>query len=813
MKQWDLKRVCKVLWEGKILIIVFAILGAVIGYNYNTKYTKPVYQSSSSIILSVTDNSTKAKKKKVQTSITNEIEEDTISQSDVSLSSKMMNTYAKIIKSKSVVNRVIKDLKLNITYNDLVKNITVVPEDNTTLIRIQVKSEDPEEAAKIVKALDKVFLKRIKQLYNIKDAKILDEAEIEDVPTNIFPKKYTLISAMIGLAIAIFILILREYFDDRLKTESDVKQRTKLDVLALIGKFKDKTKLISLEEKNVQNEAFRTLLANIRYANKKSVLVVSNEPGEGKSIVSANLALICASSGKKTLLIDSDMRKGTQDELFHLNNSIGLSNIILVGDNSKDYDAYINKDVVNNLDVLTKGPGTLNYSRLLFHDEVIKNLIEYAESKYDFIIFDGTPVKLVADNTALYKCIDSTIIVVKYNNTKAQDVNSIRDTIRNNNGNLLGVVINNIPPKASSNKKYYKYDGYYGYSSKKKDSKTNKIIKTLIKIFLVVMIIVGILLGSLFIYLNHELSKIKTELIDTGKIGISDRVREELADYRSIAILGIDSREDDYSLGNRSDCIIVACINEKTHDIKLFSVYRDTYLLLEEKGKEKLDKVTHAYSFGGAQNALKALNTNLDLNISEYVTVNFDAAISAVDALGGVYVNIEKNELKYLNGYIDSTSNSSGVSSSHINKEGYQKLDGVQAVAYSRIRYTAGGDYKRAERMRTVLEAILNKAQKQNIKTLNKVANEILPKVKTNISKKEIISLIPKIGTYDVDESLGWPYNVRGITLDRWYGVPVTLEKNVQNLHEEVFGQEDYEVSDTVKSISEKIVKKTKYDE
>lgn len=315
----------------------------------------------------------------------------------------------------------------------------------------------------------------------------------------------------------------------------------------------------------------------------------------------------------------------------------------------------------------------------------------------------------------------------------------------------------------------------------------------------------------LHILLQISFGKINTEDIDESAIGISEEASKELSGYRNIALLGIDSRADDYGLGNRSDCIIIASINQKTKDVKLVSVYRDSYLSVEEKGSEKLDKITHAYSYGGAQNTLKALNTNLDLNISEFVTVNFDAVIVAINAMGGVSINIEQSELQYINDYIDATSQSSGVSSKHVNKAGTQVLDGVQAVAYSRIRYTAGGDYKRAERMRNVIEAMLKKAKSLSIGELNKLADKILPRISTNISSGEILGLIPTLASFDITESSGWPYEVKGITLDRWYGVPVTLEENVQKLHKEVFGQDDYVSSDSVKNISKKIISKTGY--
>ena len=257
--------------------------------------------------------------------------------------------------------------------------------------------------------------------------------------------------------------------------------------------------------------------------------------------------------------------------------------------------------------------------------------------------------------------------------------------------------------------------------------------------------------------------------------------------------------------------MIIASINQETNAVKLISVYRDTYVYVTENGTKRLDKITHAYSYGGAQNTLKSLNEALDLNITEFVTVNFDAVIAAVDSLGGVYIDIDESEIKYVNDYIDATSESSGVKSSHITHSGRQKLDGVQAVSYTRVRYTTGGDYKRTERMRTVVEAMLSKAKTLNVGQLNSFADTILPKIRTNISTSEIWGLIPKLASFKVTESIGWPYDTKGITLDRWYGVPVTLQSNVERLHKEAFEQEDYEASDTVKEMSAAIVKKTGY--
>lgn len=363
----------------------------------------------------------------------------------------------------------------------------------------------------------------------------------------------------------------------------------------------------------------------------------------------------------------------------------------------------------------------------------------------------------------------------------------------------------------------YKYGAYERNKERKEENnmrKKKKMNKGL-KIFLIILLVLVIIIVGLgvagYTFVNGKIGKMQKENIDTTAVGINEDTKKELKGYRNIALLGIDSRADDYGLGNRSDCIIIASINQETNAVKLISVYRDTYVYVTEKGTKRLDKITHAYSYGGAQNTLKSLNEALDLNITEFVTVNFDAVIAAVDSLGGVYIDLDSSEIKYINDYIDATSQSSGIKSSHITSTGRQKLDGVQAVAYSRIRYTAGGDYKRTERMRTVVEAMLSKAKTLGVGQLNSFADTILPRIRTNISTAEIWGLVPKLASFKVTESLGWPYETKGITLDRWYGVPVTLQSNVERLHKEAFGQDDYEASDAVKEMNAAIIKKTGY--
>ena len=342
----------------------------------------------------------------------------------------------------------------------------------------------------------------------------------------------------------------------------------------------------------------------------------------------------------------------------------------------------------------------------------------------------------------------------------------------------------------------------------KKNKKSRKGLKIFgIILLIIILIIAGVIAGGAW-YVGDKFGKMQQVDINEEDLNIDEKVEENLSGYRNIAIFGVDSRSSNLGKGNRSDCIMIASINNKTKEVKLASVYRDTYVQIEKYG---LDKITHAYSYGEAPLALSTLNTNLDLNIKEFITVNFDSVAEAVDLLGGIKMTITDAEVKYINGYINETSSVTGKTSNNITSAGTYTLDGVQAVAYGRIRYTEGGDYKRTERMRDVLEAMLKKLQTKSIGEINSLLDKILPKVYTNITAGSILTEIPSIMNYKITQSIGWPYNTKGITLDRWYGVPITLESNVQRLHRELFDEPDYTVSNTVKTISDKIVNKTGY--
>ena len=190
---------------------------------------------------------------------------------------------------------------------------------------------------------------------------------------------------------------------------------------------------------------------------------------------------------------------------------------------------------------------------------------------------------------------------------------------------------------------------------------------------------------------------------------------------------------------------MIVSINQDTKKVKIASVYRDSYLKI---GKS-FDKITHAYAKGGAAQSLSAINTNLDLDIKEYLAVNFDVVIDVVNAVGGVEIEITSEEAKYINQYIKELNSVTKHNSSYITKAGTYKLDGVQAVAYSRIRYTDGGDYKRTERQRDVLNLAFQKVKKMNLGQLNNLADKILNKISTNISGTEIFGLLSQVTSFE----------------------------------------------------------------
>lgn len=253
---------------------------------------------------------------------------------------------------------------------------------------------------------------------------------------------------------------------------------------------------------------------------------------------------------------------------------------------------------------------------------------------------------------------------------------------------------------------------------KKNKSKKKKI--TIYSISIILAIILAVIVGG-YIYINKTLDKVESIEVNTDNIGIKTETKEELKEIKNIALLGIDSRDDD--LIGRSDSIMILTLDSVHNKIKLTSIMRDSYVNIDGHG---MDKINHAYAFGGAELALKTLNENFDLNISEVMVVNFSSLVNIIDKIGGVNIDITDEEVSHISG---------------ISSPGEHLLNGNQALAYSRIRYATGGDYKRTERQRTVINAIFNKLKDTSLTEYPQLVNEFLPYIQTNMSKSALLGL------------------------------------------------------------------------
>nr|WP_296266124.1 LCP family protein [uncultured Merdimonas sp.] len=303
------------------------------------------------------------------------------------------------------------------------------------------------------------------------------------------------------------------------------------------------------------------------------------------------------------------------------------------------------------------------------------------------------------------------------------------------------------------------------------------------------------------VILASKMSKIETTKLDAEKLNISDEVEHETG-YVNVALFGLDSRDNNLGEGNRSDTIMIASLNRETKEVKLVSVYRDTLLELDDGS---FNKANAAYSFGGPEAAISMLNRNLDMNIEKYVTVNFNALVDVIDALDGLDLHLTEEEVVHMNNYCVETSKVTGKDYERIEPEveGDYHLNGVQAVSYARIRYTAGGDFTRAERQRTVLQLIGEKAQSMSISTINKIIDQVFPQISTNFTLAEMVSYASDLTDYKVGETKGFPEDNTTDTLNEVGSVviPNSLSQSVQELHQFLFGSDGYTVSSTVQEI------------
>lgn len=347
-----------------------------------------------------------------------------------------------------------------------------------------------------------------------------------------------------------------------------------------------------------------------------------------------------------------------------------------------------------------------------------------------------------------------------------------------------------------------KKDEKRGKRRNKKRKRRILILLTELVIFLSVLAFAG------YSYLTSHLDLMTKLPWDPDKIKneeISLEKQEQMEGYWTIAIFGLDSRNSSLGSGNNADVNMICNVDQGTGEIKLVSVYRDTYLNVSEKNS--YHKINSAYLRGGPEQAVMALNKNLDLDIDEYVTFNWKAVADAINILGGIDLEISKAEYYYINAFITETVQATGVASTHLKQAGLNHLDGVQAVAYGRLRLM-DSDYARTERQRKVISLAFEKMKKADWATVNNLIQTVFPQVSTSVDIHDLLNMGRILPRYHLTETMGFPSERKEVNLGRKGAcvIPDTLESNVIELHQFLFGDELYEPTSLVRSISQKIL-------
>ncbi|MBE5914636.1 MAG: LytR family transcriptional regulator [Pseudobutyrivibrio ruminis] len=364
-----------------------------------------------------------------------------------------------------------------------------------------------------------------------------------------------------------------------------------------------------------------------------------------------------------------------------------------------------------------------------------------------------------------------------------------------------------------------------------RNGKKKKTRRTII----VVEIVVLLLLLLIFFFWN-KFGKVNWDNINMDEIEVNNldtETEELLSNYTTLALFGVDNRSNGNLDSGNSDTIILVSINNDTKEVKMVSVQRDTYLQITEGTYRKCN---YAYNHGGVETAISMLNTNLDLKISGYVSVDFYALATIVDDLGGLELEITQKMIdtdnpethqNALAGYIAEVENVLNYypneedgwkySDCYFDSPGTYTLNGAQVVGYCRNRYAVDNDYGRAENQRAVIKQIIEKAKKANVATLNDIANDVFPSISTSLSLSQVLSMAASVGDYEIADSTGFPFALKDTTISKTTGsvlVPCTLSSNVSQLHEFLYDQTDYDpTDDMVDVISDHIVNETGFTE
>lgn len=345
----------------------------------------------------------------------------------------------------------------------------------------------------------------------------------------------------------------------------------------------------------------------------------------------------------------------------------------------------------------------------------------------------------------------------------------------------------------------------------KKKRKRRKIILLIVEILVLLIV-----LGMLYVWqalnkIEKEPSSINGEVttdVSNNEEELNQDTVEIMQGYEDVALFGVDNYFNGHADSGNSDVIMIASINNDTKQVKLVSVYRDTFLDTDigRDTSPNFHKSNRAFALGGATQACNMLNASLDLDIEHYITVDFKVVTDVVNMLGGVDIDVDSAELKYINHHIDTTAKATGDTPVHLTSTGMQTLNGTQATAYARIRSTAGSDFKRAERQREVINEIVKKAKKSDLGTINEIINQVFPEISTNYTNMDILRLASSMFSYELVDSTGFPFSKYPARLGGSKGdvvICADLENNVRALHRYLYDDATYVPSATVINYSD----------
>ena len=446
----SLKRLSNVLKKNSLKIVLILFLFTLCGYFYSYNMVVPKYKSISTMLLT-SDNVNK--------------DTDSLTQNDINLNKNLIGTYGRILKSSSVLNKVIERLNLDMEEEELYKNIEIEEVKDTQIIEIGVIHEDPAEAQKIAGTLNDVFIQEIREFYKIENISIVDQASYETEPYNIHHMVDILMFFGAGLVACTIMISIIYVLDTTIKIEQDIEEYVGLNVVGVVPFHKSKTDeelIVHHHSKSVVSEAFKTIRTNIAFSKSKeeskTILFTSCNASEGKSWITANMAVAYAWSNKNVIIVDADMRKGRQHNIFQVSNENGLSECLREIKNSEDYKTlknYIKQTNVPKVHIITIGAVPPNPSELLSSGK-LSELIQMLKCIYDVVIIDGTPCNLVADSIPVSRIVDSTVLVTECRRTKIEDLKNVMKLIQNVGGNIEGAILNK---KEMKSKEYGK--GYY----------------------------------------------------------------------------------------------------------------------------------------------------------------------------------------------------------------------------------------------------------------------------------------------------------------------------------------------------------------